>query len=72
MGDLQREDRGDGALIVMPPGISPKGIIDPFPERLRALVRRHNHVSRPAGLQLGWQSISGWWFTTGTASSAAT
>jgi hypothetical protein len=51
--ECHREDRGDGALIVMPPGISPKGIIDPFPERLRALVRRHNHVSRSAaGLQL--------------------
>jgi hypothetical protein len=37
----------------MPPGISPKGTINPFPERLRALVRRHNHVARPAaGLQL--------------------
>ena len=51
--ECHREDRGDGALIVLPPGISPKGIIDPFPERLRALVRRHNHVSRPAaGIQL--------------------
>lgn len=51
--ECHREDRGDGALVVLPPGISPKGIIDPFPERLRALVRRHNHVSRPAaGIQL--------------------
>jgi hypothetical protein len=47
------EDRGDGALVVVPPTISPKGIIDPLPERLRALVRRHNHVSRPsAAIQL--------------------
>ena len=47
------EDRGDGALVVLPPAISPKGIIDPLPERLRALVRRHNHVSRPsAAIQL--------------------
>jgi hypothetical protein len=51
--ECHREDRGDGALIVVPPGVSPKGIIDPFPERLRALVRRHNHVSRStAGIQL--------------------
>jgi class 3 adenylate cyclase len=51
--ECYREDRGDGALVVVPPGISPKGIIDPFPERLRALVRFHNHVSRPtAGIQL--------------------
>jgi class 3 adenylate cyclase len=51
--ECHREDRGDGALVVIPPGISPKGIIDPLPERLRTLVRRHNHVSRPtAGIQL--------------------
>jgi hypothetical protein len=41
-----REDRGDGALIVMPPGIACKGVIDPLPERLRSLIRRHNHVFR--------------------------
>jgi hypothetical protein len=47
------EDRGDGALIVVPPGISFKGLIYPLPERLRGLIRRHNHVSRDtAGLQL--------------------
>lgn len=47
------EDRGDGALIVVPPDIACKGIIDPLPERLRALIRRHNHVSCPAaGIQL--------------------
>jgi hypothetical protein len=39
------EDRGDGALIVVPPGIAGKGIIDPLPERLRSLIRRHNHLS---------------------------
>lgn len=47
------EDRGDGALIVVPPGVACKGIIDPLPERLRGLIRRHNHVSCPAaGIQL--------------------
>ena len=47
------EDRGDGALIVVPPGIAFRGIIDPLPERLRSLVRRHNHRScRAAGIQL--------------------
>jgi hypothetical protein len=47
------EDRGDGALIVVPPGIPVKGLIDPLPDRLRSLVRRHNHVSREAaGIQL--------------------
>jgi class 3 adenylate cyclase len=47
------EDRGDGALIVVPPGISFKGLIYPLPERLRDLIRRHNHVSREsASIQL--------------------
>lgn len=47
------EDRGDGALIVVPPGISFKGLIHPLPERLRDLIRRHNHVSREsAAIQL--------------------
>jgi hypothetical protein len=46
------EDRGDGMLIVAP-GIACKGIIDPLPERLRSLIRLHNHVCRPAaGIQL--------------------
>jgi hypothetical protein len=42
------EDRGDGALIVVPPGIASKSIIDPLPERLRVLIRRHNHIARDA------------------------
>jgi hypothetical protein len=42
------EDQGDGAMILVPPDISFKGIIDPLPERLRSLIRRHNHVSRDA------------------------
>jgi len=47
------EDRGDGALIVLPPVVPCKGLIDPLPERLRGLIRRHNHVSRDsAGIQL--------------------
>jgi hypothetical protein len=33
---------------VVPPGVACKGIIDPLPERLRHLIRRHNHVSCPA------------------------
>ena len=47
------EDRGDGVLVVVPPGITCMGIIDPLPERLRGLIRRHNHVScEAAGIQL--------------------
>jgi serine/threonine protein kinase len=52
-GDCFHEDRGDGALIVIPPDVACKGIIDPLPERLRGLIRRHNHVSyQAAGIQL--------------------
>ena len=51
--DCSCEDRGDGALIVVPPHVPCKGIIDPLPERLRGLIRWHNHVSREAaGIQL--------------------
>ena len=47
------EDRGDGALIVLQPEIPVKGIIDPLPEKLRSLIRRHNHVScAAAAMQL--------------------
>jgi hypothetical protein len=38
------EDRGDGALVVVPPMIPVAGLVT-VPERLRFLVRRHNHVS---------------------------
>jgi hypothetical protein len=42
------EDRGDGALIVIPPEISVKGVIGLLPEKLRGFIRRHNHVSSVA------------------------
>jgi hypothetical protein len=38
------EDRGDGALVVVPPTIPVAGLVT-VPDRLRVLVRRHNHVS---------------------------
>jgi hypothetical protein len=51
--DCFHEDRGDGALVIVPPAMACKGIIDPLPERLRGLIRRHNHVScQAAGIQL--------------------
>jgi class 3 adenylate cyclase len=43
-----REDRGDGALVVLPPGSAADGVIDPLPERLRRLIRLHNRMSGPA------------------------
>jgi hypothetical protein len=42
------EDRGDGALVVASPDIPAHGIIDPFPDRLRGLIRVHNRMSAPA------------------------
>ena len=68
-----REDRGDGVLTVIPPGTACKKIIDPLPERLRGLIRRHNHVFRDAAaIQLRIAPTSARSTTTGTDSSAAT
>jgi hypothetical protein len=39
------EDRGDGALIVVPPEIDADALADPLPERLCGLIRVHNRVS---------------------------
>jgi hypothetical protein len=39
------EDRGDGALVVVPPSVSVAGLADPLPERLCGHVRVHNRVS---------------------------
>jgi len=39
------EDRGDGVLVIVPPIFRVAGLVDPIPERLRRLVRRHNRVS---------------------------
>ncbi|HEX6521241.1 MAG TPA: hypothetical protein VF070_14720 [Streptosporangiaceae bacterium] len=41
------QDRGDGPLVIIPPGVSPHLIIDPFQERLRHLIRRHNRCAIP-------------------------
>ncbi len=42
--DCSHEDRGDGVLVVAPPMV-PASMLVPIPDRLRALIRRHNHVS---------------------------
>ena len=42
------EDRGDGALVVMPSEIAAKPLISPLPNQVHSLIRRHNHVSREA------------------------
>jgi hypothetical protein len=41
----QHEDRGDGVVIIVPPGFPAQPIIDSLPERLRGLIRRHNRFS---------------------------
>ncbi len=41
----RHEDRGDGALIIVPPIIPVDGLADPLPERLCGLVRVHNRLS---------------------------
>lgn len=51
--ECHREDRGDGALVVLPPGTPGQGIIEPLPERLRHLIRRYNRLTlEPARMQL--------------------
>jgi hypothetical protein len=42
----QYEDRGDGAVLIFPPGVAAQPIVDSLPERLRSLIRRHNRCSR--------------------------
>ena len=47
------EDRGDGIFILLPSTTPPLLLVDPMALKLKALVRRHNRVSSPAGnLQL--------------------
>jgi hypothetical protein len=46
--ECYQEDRGDGVLVVVPPRVAGYRIIDPLPERLRSLIRRHNRMSREA------------------------
>ena len=43
-----REDRGDGALIVIPAQIPASSVVDPMLARLTAALRRHNHQASEA------------------------
>jgi class 3 adenylate cyclase len=47
-GDCWHEDRGDGTLVVIPPGIAVRTVLYPLLDRLRDLIRLHNHASKPA------------------------
>jgi hypothetical protein len=44
-----RDDRGDGALLTVPPDIPPDRVIDPLFQHVHAGLRRHNRLSREAG-----------------------
>jgi len=43
----EREDRGDGALILVPPTVSKSTIADRLPDRLVAALRRYNSTRAP-------------------------
>jgi hypothetical protein len=47
------EDRGDGVVVIFPPGLAAQPLINSLPERLRDLIRRHNRFScEPVRMQL--------------------
>ena len=43
-----REDRGDGALIIVPPSTPTKSVVDPLLARLAAALKHHNRQAAPA------------------------
>ncbi|MQY04615.1 cyclic nucleotide-binding domain-containing protein [Actinomadura macrotermitis] len=50
-GACHSEDRGDGALVVVPPEMPTRSVIDPMLARLSAGLRRHNRGAR-AGVRI--------------------
>ena len=47
-GNCEKEDRGDGALILVPPDVSKTCLVTSLPDTLVAAVSRHNALSPPA------------------------
>jgi class 3 adenylate cyclase len=43
-----REDRGDGALIIVPPSTPTRSVVDPLLARLAAALKHHNRQATPA------------------------
>ncbi|WP_414945340.1 hypothetical protein [Amycolatopsis sp. cmx-11-32] len=41
------EDRGDGALILLPPGTTKSLVVDRLPDRMSVALLRHNHTRTP-------------------------
>lgn len=46
--ECHREDRGDGALVIVPPNIPTGSVVDPLLARLAASLRRHNQRATQA------------------------
>ncbi|GAB3742720.1 hypothetical protein GCM10027598_74960 [Amycolatopsis oliviviridis] len=46
-GECAVEDRGDGALILMPPGTEEAVVADRLPDRIAVALRRYNHTRTP-------------------------
>lgn len=46
--ECHREDRGDGALVIVPPGIPTRSVVDPLLARLAAGLRQHNRRATQA------------------------
>ena len=42
---VYREDRGDGALIILPPAVPAEALLDPLAHHLHALLRRSNRFA---------------------------
>ncbi|MFG2001402.1 hypothetical protein ACGFNU_19855 [Spirillospora sp. NPDC048911] len=51
--DYYREDRGDGVLIIVPPDVPTRTVVDPMLARLETELRRHNQrAAAPVRIQL--------------------
>ncbi|CNG15520.1 Uncharacterised protein [Mycobacterium tuberculosis] len=48
LSDTYREDRGDGALVIVSPAVPTASLIDPLAGHLAVALRRHNHRASAA------------------------
>lgn len=52
-GDCHHEDRGDGVLVIVPPGTPTSLLVDPLTDRLAGSIAAYNeHAEGPARMQL--------------------
>lgn len=47
--ECYREDRGDGALIILPPAVRAEALLDPLASHLQFLLRQSNRLANDAG-----------------------